>query len=255
MFLLVTLLSGGLTAGECPACTAAKICDPHAASDREALKALSEGMRNPDPEARKGAIEAFAAATREHANCRPPANASALAAAMKDPDCVVRSLAAERLGEQDARTACAVLDREADSLLKKLAKEPKGAREEQAWLDDYEVIAGVCAGLGAVGGPPAGKTMEKILTSVRLKVLDVACEYFPKIRDKAVPPAVIAAMDRVRVTTLNADRDRVWLALMKAWDAMTKANVRMPDPTDPADAQRYVQDCRAWWKANEKTWK
>ena len=45
------------SAADCADCTATKLCETHAAADKEATKALREGLANPDPAVRSGAID------------------------------------------------------------------------------------------------------------------------------------------------------------------------------------------------------
>lgn len=243
------------SAGDCVSCTAAKLCDAHAAADKEALKALREGLSNPDPAVRKGAIELFGEACAAHGNCRPPANAAALAAALKDPDSAVRALAAERMGAQDSKTAGQVFAREMDPLVKMLDKEPRGAKEEAAWVANYEYLGGIAKALAAMGNEDAGPATARMLGSTRLKVLNTAADTAPSVRSKLVPPAMIEAIDRVRFSKPGAERDATWVRLLKGWEAMTHAGTKSPNPSDPADAVRFVEDCKAWWKVNEKSWK
>jgi HEAT repeat protein len=242
-------------AADCPDCTTSKLCEPHAAADKEAARALREGLANPDPAVRSGAIDLFADACAAHANCRPAVNASMLASAIRDQDSGVRAKAAEKLGAQDSRTVGPILDKEIDPLVKKLDKDPRGVKEEAAWLANYEYLKGICAALGAMGNADAGPAMAKILASTRLKVLDLAAETSAKVKAKEVPPAYIEAIDRVRYSKPSPDRDATWVRLLKGWEAMTKSGTRAPDPSDSSDAVRFVNDCKAWWKANEKTWR
>ncbi len=253
--LAIALLSGGAEAGDCAACTAAKLCDPHVAGDKEAAKAFREGMGNPDPAVRIGAITLFAEACAAHSNCRPAVNAQLLASALRDPDGGVRSKAAELMGEQDSKTVGPLLAKETESLVKMLDKEPRGAKEEAAWVANYEVLNGICTALATMGNEDAGAAMAKMLASTRLKVLNSAADAAPKVKSKLVPPAFIEAIDRVRFSKPGGDRDATWIKLLKGWEAMTHSGTKSPDPADPSDAIRYVNDCKAWWKANEKTWK
>lgn len=251
------LLAGAFAAhaGDCSSCAASKLCDAHAAADKEALKALREGLSNADPAVRKGAIEVFAEACAAHGNCRPPGNAAALAAALKDPEGSVRALAAERMGAQDSKTAGQIFAREMDPLVKVLDKEPRGAKEEAAWVANYEYLGGIAKALAAMGNEDAGPAMARMLGSSRLKVLNTAADAAPSVRSKLVPPAMIEAIDRVRFSKPGAERDATWVRLLKGWEAMTHAGTKSPNPSDPADAVRFVEDCKAWWKANEKSWK
>ncbi|MEK7469387.1 MAG: hypothetical protein AAB074_18590 [Planctomycetota bacterium] len=255
IFFALLTAAGIASAADCPACTVAKLCEPHATADKEAAKAFREGVGNPDPAVRSSAIDLFADACAAHANCRPAANAMLLAAALKDSAAGVRAKAAEKLGAQDPRTVGPILDREVDALLKKLEKDPKGAREEEAWLGNFEFMKGICAALSAMGNADAGPATARILGSTRLKVLDLGAETAPKVKAKEIPPAFIAAIDRVRFSKVSAERDATWVRLLKGWEAMTKSGTKPPDPVDPGDAVRFVNDCKAWWKANEKTWK
>lgn len=253
--LVLAVLGRGAEAGDCPACTATKLCDPHVAADKEAAKVLREGLGSPDPATRIGAITMFAEACAAHSNCRPAMNAHLLAAALRDPDGTVRGKAAASLGEQDRKTVGPILAKETESLVKMLDKDPKGAKEEAAWLANYECLKGICSALAAMGNEDAGAAMAKMLASTRLKVLNSAAETAPKVRSKLVPPAFIDAIDRVRFSKPGADRDATWINLLKGWEAMTRSGTKSPDPADPSDAIRYVNDCKTWWKANEKTWK
>lgn len=257
LLLAAALLAGAspAPAGDCASCTASRPCDTHAAADKEALRALREGLGKPDPAVRKGAIELFAEACAAHANCRPPGNAAALAAALKDPESSVRALAAEKLGAQDSKTAGQIFAKEMEPLVKMLDKEPRGAKEEAAWVANYEYLGGIAKALAAMGNEDAGPATARMLGSTRLKVLNTAADTAPSVRSKLVPPALIEAIDRVRFSKVSAERDATWIRLLKCWEALTHAGTKSPNPSDPADAVRFVEECRLWWKVNEKTWK
>jgi len=255
VLVLLAVAARGASAADCAACTATKLCEPHVTSDKEAGKAFREGLGKPDPAVRASAILLFAEACALHSNCRPVANALLLAAALKDPDGAVRGKAAEKLGGQDAGTVGPILGKEAEPLRKKLEKNPKGAKEEAAWLANYDFLKGICVALAAMGGAEATPALVEFLASTRLKVLDAAIEAAPKVRTKEVINAMIGAIDRVRNTPAGGDRDATWVKLLKTWEEMTRSGIKAPDPSDPNDAIRFVTECKAWWKTNEKTWK
>lgn len=240
----------------CADCSADKLCARHLEEDKAAAKTFQKEMGHPDPEARKTALEAFAAGCRLHSNCRPPANAQLLGIALKDPSPALRALAAKLLGEQHGPTAAKLLEKEVEPLVKRLGKEPKNEKEDQAWLDDLDVMSGICEGLGILAVPEAGPAMAKVLESNRLKVLTVASKHLATIRSKVLVPALIDTIDKVRKTGPTADgRDAAYLGLMTAWEKLTNSGVKLPVPGDAAEATRFVSECKAWWKANEKTWK
>jgi hypothetical protein len=255
--LFALLLSGSLAlAADCPDCDAAKqkTCEKHAAADKDAAEALRKGLADPNPDNRFAAIQAYAKACEEHANCRPPANAMVLGTALKDPNGDVKAEAAARLGAQDPRTATALLEKEVEPVVKRLAKDPKGADEEEKWLQDFAFVTGIaegCAGIGEM----AGAVMARILTSTRYKVLTMACRHVAAVRSKKVPPALIDAMEKVLTSVVSQERDQCWVEMIKAWEGLTKSNIKQPVATDAADGRRYLSDCRSWWKANERTWK
>ncbi|MBI2922648.1 MAG: HEAT repeat domain-containing protein [Planctomycetes bacterium] len=243
-------------ADTCAECSSDKLCARHTEEDKAAARSFQKEMGHPDPEARKAALEAFAANCRLHNNCQPPANAQILGIALKDSSPAVRAAAAKLMGEQHGPTAAKLLEKEVEPLVKRLGKEPKNEKEDLVWLADFDCLSAICEGLGILAVPEAGPAMVKVLDSNRLKVLTVAAKHLVTIRSKVLVPALIAAIDRVRTTGPGADgRDAAYLGLMTAWEKLTNSGVKLPAPGDVSEASRFVADCKAWWKANEKTWK
>jgi len=242
-------------ADDCATCTAAKLCAPHTESDKDACKKLQAGLGNPDPAVRKTAIDAFAAACFAHANCRPAANAALLGAALKDTDPAVRIRAAGQLGlTQDPRTTVKLFDPLIDPLLKKLGKEPKPGNEEVAWDNDFDFMKAIIHALSVAAVAEAGPPMVRIICGKRMIVIEAAALECHSIRSKDLPPAILASLEAVKQTPPDPFRDRAFNALTAAWEKLTTSGVKAP-VAGASDANRWLAECKAWWKANEKGWK
>jgi hypothetical protein len=254
--LALCLTAGVLLAEPCGQCTAAKICEPHAQSDKEAMKALREWLAQPDSDQRLRGLEDFANACRAHDNCRPAANAQAMAAGLRDPEGRVRARAGELMGEtQDPRQAGILLSKEVAPLVKKLMKEPRGPKEEQAWVSDFDAISGILRGLGMAASEEAGGGVAEALKSTRIRVLDQALTQAPKVRAKIVVEAVIDAFARIVDTPQETERNAVYMKTLDTWEKLTSKDVRRPDTKDGSDGKRYHVEMKQWWKANEAKWK
>lgn len=243
-------------AADCPDCKAPKTCDRHTEKDKTAAARFQDEFRNADPAVRAQALDAFGAALDEHANVRTPLAAQLFGVALKDAAPAVRARAAELLGAYgEASAACQALGRDIETIVKKLNKQPKGEKEEADWLANFDTLTGIARGLAATGSPLAGAHFARILASTRLKVLTMVSDHCHKVRARDTVEAVLEALDRVRNTPANADRDKAYLALMTCWEKLTTSGVRNPTPGDTADNTRFIQDCRKWWKTNKDTWK
>ncbi|MEK7468530.1 MAG: hypothetical protein AAB074_14055 [Planctomycetota bacterium] len=243
-------------AADCAACTASKLCAPHVESDKEACKALQTGLANADPAVRKSAIDMFAEACSAHLNCRPASNAALLGAALKDTDPAVRIRAAGQLGlTQDPRTTVKLLNPFIDPLGKRLDKEPKPGKDEVAWDHDFDFMKAIIVALAATGVPEAGPPMVRILGCARLIVTEAAAQECHRVRSREVPPAILERFDEVKKTPPETYRDRAYMALVAAWEKLTTSGVPPPAANSAGEANRWLSDCKAWWKANEKKFK
>ncbi|MBI2922649.1 MAG: hypothetical protein HYY18_16475 [Planctomycetes bacterium] len=258
--LVVLVLASSLAAraDDCATCTAAKECEIHATLDRDAAKALVEGLRRPDPGARQKAVEAFAAACQKHANCRPAANAQALAAALRDPHAAVFAYAAEMLGtSQDGAAVAAILSKEVDPILKRVAKPAKTDKEQIAWNDDISRLKGIVLGLEACGSPDAGAPMAKLLRTGNLEVMRLAANRCKEVRSREVPPAILDALEACRKMPDSTLRGAVFIALSNSWEVLTASGIKSPvnETSDPNESDRFLREAKAWWQKNGKTWK
>lgn len=257
---LLLVLAGSLAAraDDCVTCTAAKECELHAAADRDAAKALQEGLKRPDPGARQKAVEAFVAACGAHANCRPAVNAQVLASALRDPHAAVYSMAAEFLGtSQDGAAAAAILAKEIDPILKRIGKPAKTDKEQIVWNDDISRLKGIVLGLEACGSPDAGAPMAKLLRTGNLEVLRLVGNRCKEVRSREVPPAVLDALDACRKMPDSTLCSAVFVALSNSWEILTASGIKSPvnEARDPNESDRFLKEAREWWQKHGKTWK
>jgi HEAT repeat protein len=254
--LILAVLALPLRAADCANCTPAKLCTLHADCDKDAAKKFQEGMGNADPAVRKAALDLFADACFAHANSRPASNALLMGSALKDPDVAVRIRAAGHLGtSQDKLTAIKLFDPLIEPLCKKLAKEPKPGKEEVAWDNDFNFIKAIVHALGEIGIPEAGPAMIKILECARFTVIEEAAKECHKIRSKEMPPALLKRLEEVKKSPPDPFRDRTFTSITVAFEKLTSSGVAQPANSSPGDGTRWLNECKAWWKANEKTWK
>ncbi len=221
------------------------LADRSAAEDLEVL--AREGLRRPEPEARRRAADLLA-----RAGPRAAPAGEALADALRDRDPLVREAAAAALGATGHRgqapAVAAALAREgtpevAGALLRALAAlDPEGASREAARVLAREREGPPClaalAHLGRVDPPAAEAASAGLLRHPRWEVRLAAAEALAALGSG--PPAVEALLAALR----REKRRRVGEGIAAGLERLTGA----PLGDDP---DRWEE----WWRTRKGSWK
>ncbi|KAF0246524.1 MAG: hypothetical protein FD180_629 [Planctomycetota bacterium] len=242
--LIAVLASLPGAAEECARC-GAKLCDPHFLEEKAAIEGLRKGLAAAAPKDRLAALDAYADVSRKHLNCRTPASAKALGAALLDGDKEVRNHALALLQEtQDPHNGAALAGQLAMRFRQWLEKPPKTDAEKLKWdqeFDFYKSLARYVNGTGVVEASPA---VADFLEAVPRDLLAVAAENCTKIRTHAVAVAVLRALERALTLPCRG-------TLQSAWTTITGCDVPVPSGGTPADTTKYFVACRKWLKEHQ----
>ncbi|MCC6740809.1 MAG: hypothetical protein IT452_17330 [Planctomycetia bacterium] len=249
VLLFALAASAAIRADDCPDC-ASSLCPTHEEREEAALAPFNTTNGMPTPEDRLATLDGIEAVCRQHMNFRHPGTARKVAGLLFDADHRVRMRAAEVLRTVgEIHTAGELAGRHAASLAPQLATKPVKPSEAAGWNRDLELFKLLVLVCGESGVMEASPSMVRLLGTPSMDLLEIVANACGGIRTHEVATAILNAWVAMPKTDSRSGARAV--ALLAAWRAVTRAEMKAPKGASKEDFERFVAECRKWLKENQ----